>query len=259
MASPAPPHAAPVRQAVAAGIAGGFLAGLLIGWLHGVSGPGAANWPAWIQAGSAAATALLTAAIFAVGRTQLGIYRQQAAIMDEQRRIARGEAYVAPVCEHNFALALKPSAADLHRGEDTYVFTTVPEVRMRLRNYSGVPAVLRQLRLRLRLQELVPAPQLVPHLVDIPGEHVLPPGGVSDLVTAHIGLNHTAISRKEYRHLAAGEVFFWFYGAVQFDDLWGEQSVLHFCWQYDHSFGVFRPYPRDRNFIERLPPIPRSS
>lgn len=235
-----------------AAAAGGLVVGLVLGWLHGVSGAGAANWPAWIEAGSAVATALMTAAIFAVGRTQLGIYRQQAAIMDEQRRIARGEAYIAPVCEHNFARALHATPEQQHRGDDTYVFSAVPEVRVHLRNYSTVPAVLREVRLRLRLQEMAPAPHLTPHPVDIPGEHVLPPGGVSEAMTAHIGFNHNAISRKEYRHLAAGEVFFWFYGTVQFDDLWGERSLLHFCWQYDHAFGVFRPWPREGNFIERL-------
>ncbi len=136
--------------------------------------------------------------------------------------------------------------------DDTVTMRAPPKVTFRLRNFGRSPAILRLIKAKVERKQTAPSEDTSCALIDLPPERILGRDDVTSDVTAGMSIFRATLKRSEYNMLIRGQTYWWFFGSIGFDDVWGGKSVLHFCWRYDQSIRVFDPYPPERNNTERL-------
>jgi hypothetical protein len=162
-----------------------------------------------------------------------------------------------PVLSHNF-VEIMPAAHAFSDGIDARRIPTVPKVEFELVNYGRTPAVLRFINAKIVGPEgAAPSEDTSYPLIDLPKQRIIHPKEGSEQMVAGGSAFHTFITKDNYDALMGARMFWWFFGSVGFDDIWGDQNVMHFCWRYDQSLRVFEPHPRERNYTDQRAPIVR--
>jgi hypothetical protein len=164
-----------------------------------------------------------------------------------------------PICEPNFVGAL----SGLARHYVTHAKVPLreqPSVGFVLRNYGRTPAILLSVNAKVSGPAGDPPSEDTSYpLIDLPKEQVIHPSKACEKRVASLTAFAGDISRSEYDDLMAARKFWWFFGTVTFDDIWGGKNTFHFCWRYDQSLQTFNPHPRERNYTEHDPPAVRKS
>jgi hypothetical protein len=157
-------------------------------------------------------------------------------------------------CRHNFRAVFVNPRTILYDTSENAHLSEMPSVWFRVRNYGGSPAVLANINAKVTgLEGFAPSIGTAYPVRDLPQDRVLGKGdGTDELVAALTNFKSMNPSRADYNELRAGRKFWWFTGNVSYDDVWGNRRVFHFCWQYDDGLDVFRPYPANRNYTQKL-------
>ena len=123
-----------------------------------------------------------------------------------------------------------------------------PRVKFHFENFGKSPAFVKEISTDIR--NWAELPKRITYTPNIPWneEIVVPAGGrVPD------GMNEQG-ERAFFQHTLSGTIdadaataindgksYFWFYGQVTYDDIWGNEHVTKFCWGHDGRLSWFLP------------------
>jgi hypothetical protein len=114
-------------------------------------------------------------------------------------------------------------------------------VEFLFRNHGKTPAVVR--RLQYELNHYNPRPEQLDYSFAQPlpaGELVIPPSAVS---RTYKMLDLAPVTPQNANSFASGSPpwFFWFYGEIEYGDVFGASHVTRFFWMYNHLTATFEP------------------
>jgi len=123
-----------------------------------------------------------------------------------------------------------------------------PQVRFHFENFGKSPAFVKEICTDIKV--LPNLPSKLTYTPNIPwNEEIVVPGGgrIPDgkdeqgewLLFRHILSG--AVSLDAANAVNNGDSYFWFYGRVVYDDIWGNEHVTRFCWGHDGRLSWFLP------------------
>jgi hypothetical protein len=198
------------------------------------------------------------------------VYRAQAKIMSGQLEAARDAASAAKIqaetaaqtishlerphiyliIEHNFQESTRRIINRMYSATWPYRVELVPTVSFKLKNYGKTPAILTQIRAHVIEDGDVPAIEGSFSLMGLGAQFVIADGETSHVLQAGLGGEYR-LNEDDLNRLQNGDSFWWFYGAVRYDDILGWEHIHHFCWRWDfgEAESALFEYP-GRNYTE---------
>lgn len=115
-------------------------------------------------------------------------------------------------------------------------------IRYLFENYGNSPAIIRQIRVDFMLDPNPPSAEIGDHIA-LPANRVVPPQKSTGHWEAGLA---TQPNESTVSALNDQKTFFWFYGTVDFDDIFGAEYVTEFCLRFDAKQNYLAPYDGDR-------------
>lgn len=178
--------------------------------------------------------------LWQAGEKQIGVAGKTADAAEKSARVA--ESSLSPF----IALCIEESRIEweLAREDGTRVvgYWDDPHIRFHFKNYGRTPAIIGAIKAEFDDGQSPPDPSQIMVSFALGREHIVTEGGVT--TTLHTQPKMMTPELKQ--RLELGFTHLWLYGTVEFDDMFGNEFVSEFCWQYDGPQSVLAPYDGDR-------------
>lgn len=116
-----------------------------------------------------------------------------------------------------------------------------PSVSFRFTNYGRTPAIIRRLRPSMCTKTSAPDPRQTWYMYVLPSARNI----AADKSTADMEIP-LFLGDDDISAIETGDNWIWFYGLIEFGDVWGNEYFTEWCWRFDSNQRVLVPYDEDR-------------